>query len=185
MSQKDNEDIEHDELIDIIVTHNGTTNKITNIPSTYITIDDEKHNFLQVYRFDNIEKDRKTLFQLLNELEQFDVDDSQNFVYFIKTLYSRYLTSITEHDSEHTITTLLTINKFIILSFKHIFKYKRKYTKKTMSINDVLKLTKYLDNISRIYFRKHFVPKVETVIKFEDLNSDGIIDEIMDEQLIN
>jgi len=49
----------------------------------------------------------------------------------------------------------------------------------------VLKLTKYLDNISKIYFRKHFVPRVETVIKFEDLTGNGIIDEIMDEQYIN
>ncbi len=167
------------------MTHNDSTNKVTSIPSTYITIDDEKHNYLQLYKFDNINKDRKTLFQLMNDLEQFEINDSQNFIHFIKTLYSRYLTSVTEHDSEYVITTLLTINKFIILSFKHIFKYKRKYTKKVMSINDVLKLTKYLDNISRIYFRKYFTPNAETVIKFEDLNSDGIIDEIMDEQFIN
>lgn len=185
MSQKDDDDVEYGELIDIIVTHSKVNGRTTSVPSTYITMDDERQNVFQSYRFDNIEKTRKVLFQLLNDLEQFDIDDSQNFVYFIKTLYSRYLTSINEHNSEHTITTLLTINKFIILSFKNIFKYKRKYTKKTMSINDVLKLTKYLDNISRIYFRKHFTPKVETVIKFEDLNGDGIMDEIMDEQFIN
>lgn len=177
VSKKDDIDVDdYESMIDQMVLQHSNSDIYSD---THQSTFDKQRLTIRMYSFTNIPKHREMVMNILKELQHvFGQYDENSYISFISTLYNRYLESLELYEKtqnpEIVLSTIITINKFIILSFKNIFKYKRKYIKKqkqtAVKITDVLKLTKYLDNICKMYFKLKVRYDINRVIRFEPKN---------------